>query len=502
MPSRTQRLRRKVEHALQAGDVERALLGIEREMLAAWRASRHRQLLNFGSAEADALCRRVGQSLLRPAVGEAAIPPAEILPAEGAPGEGGPEAGPDIYVASRLYATGGHTALIGDYMRSAGGRPAVLALTDMENLGSTIAPNILAHLKVAPSQFVVCPVASRRGKVGWLDALLARHRPARVFLFTHPQDSAAIAACQPRPGRRYIFVHHVDRRPSLGAFMAGAVHVDLTPFCFDCCRRQAGIADNLFLPIVAPDLGCRRFERPRPGFRGLTTASSGSADKFRLDHRPNYADAVAAVLGLTGGRHVHIGDLPRRYLAHLRAALARQGVAADRIRLVRAVPSLWRALEDFEVDLYIGSFPLRGARASVEAMGSGTPALWHVVGEASRFHDTHMKYPEAAVWHEIADLLGIIRGINADWLWRQSQAARRHYEDHHHPRILAACLSGSELHGRPAAAPSRGLEEPRLVGFDDLPAGRFEALRPLLDRLAGSVRAKPSSGGSARARPL
>jgi hypothetical protein len=450
-------------------------------MLAAWRASRRHRLLNFGSAELDALCRRIGQSALGPA--------------EAVPGQ----AGPDIYIASRLYETGGHTALIGDYMRAAGGRPALLALTDMDNLGA-IPAKILAYLKLAPSQIVICTEATRRGKLVWLAALLARHRPARVFLFTHPQDSATIAACQPTPGRRYVFVHHVDRRPSLGAFMTDAVHVDLTPFCFHCCRQQAGIADNLFLPIVAPDLGCRRFERPRLDFRGLTTASSGSADKFRLDYRPNYPEAVAALLGLTGGRHVHIGSLPSCYLKHLRATLARHRIPASRFRIIQAVPSLWRALEDLDVDLYIGSFPLRGARASVEAMGSGTPALWHVAGEPSRFHDTHMKYPDAATWHEIADLLEIVRGIDAGWLRRQSQAARRHYEQHHRPEVLAACLSGPGLLGCSATVPSVDPQEPRLIGFDDLPSWRFRVLRSL-SNLVGSVRTKLSAGASARAVP-
>jgi hypothetical protein len=480
MPLHTQRLRRRVEHALGAGHIERALADLEGEMLAAWRASRRHRLLNFGSAELDMLCRRVGQSVLGPA--------------EAVPGH----AGPDMYIAARLYETGGHTALIGDYMRAAGGRPALLALTNMDNLGAAIPAKILAYLKLAPSQIVICTEASRRGKLVWLATLLARRRPARVFLFTHPQDSAAIAACQPSPGRCYVFVHHVDRRPSLGAFMTDAVHVDLTPFCFHCCRQQAGIADNLFLPIVAPDLGCRRFLRPRPDFRGLTTASSGSADKFRLDYRPNYPEAVAALLSLTGGRHFHMGSLSCRYLKRLSATLARYGIAADRFRIIQAVPSLWRALEDIKVDLYIGSFPLRGARASVEVMGSGTPALWHVAGEASRFHDTHMKYPEAATWHEIADLLEIVRSIDADWLRQQSQAARRHYEQHHRPEVLAACLSGPELLGCSAIVPSAGPEEPRLVDFDDLPSRRFRVLRSLSD-LAGSVRTKLSLGASARA---
>jgi hypothetical protein len=486
--TRTQRLRRKVERALATRDAERALGEIEAEMLSAWRVSRHRQLLNFGSPDADELCGLIGRQLLPPAPAD---PSAE-------PGE----ARPDIYIASRLYAAGGHTPLIGDYMRGAGCPQARLLVTNMENVEPAVPPDVLRYLDLAPARVAVCPAASRLGKLLWLDAELARDRPARVFLFTHPHDSAAMAACQPRAGRQYVFVHHVDRRPSLGAFLASAIHVDLTPFCFHCCRERLGHVDNRLLPIVASDLGCRGFDRPRVDFRGLTTASSGSADKFRLDYRPGYAEVVAAVLALTGGRHVHIGPLPNRHRERLQAALAEAGVPDERLRQVPWVPSLWRALEEFAIDVYIGSFPLRGARASVEVMGSGTPALWHVAGEASRFHDTHMKYPEAAEWRGIADLLQILRGIDAGWLRRQSQAARRHYEARHHPRVLAACLSAPELQGCEVGAPAASCAEPHLIRFDDLPVQRFEALRALGVRLARSMPARLSAGAKALAGPL
>jgi hypothetical protein len=185
----------------------------------------------------------------------------------------------------------------------------------------------------------------------------------------------------------------------------------------------------------------------------------------------------------------------------LRAALERQGVASDRLLLVTSVSSLWRALEDFAVDLYIGSFPLRGARASVEVMGSGTPAVWHVAGEASRFHDTHMKSPEAAEWRKIGDLLDILRSIDADWLRRQSQAARRHYEARHHPRILADCLSAPGLRSATIVAAPGGSGGPRPVGFDELPARRFQAVLSLAERLARSVRGRLSADARARARP-
>jgi hypothetical protein len=131
------------------------------------------------------------------------------------------------------------------------------------------------------------------------------------------------------------------------------------------------------------------------------------------------------------------------------------------------VPSVWQAMSDLEIDLYIGSFPVPGARTSIEVMGSGTPAVWHVRSEASRFQDTHMKYSEAESWKTTAELLDLIHRIDASWLKRQSKAARRHYEQKHHPGILASILSSSMLEGVPAPRAELAVEEPGIARFDD-----------------------------------
>jgi hypothetical protein len=141
------------------------------------------------------------------------------------------------------------------------------------------------------------------------------------------------------------------------------------------------------------------------------------------------------------------------------------------------VSSVWRTLDEQRVDLYIGSFPDRGARASVEAMGSATPALWHLSGERSRFHDTHMKYPEAAVWADIEGLVAIIRMIDAPWLRRQSAAARRHYEYYHHPNILARQLAAPSIGTAAPPEHADGPDQPKPISFEELPISWRDRLR-------------------------
>jgi hypothetical protein len=384
----------------------------------------------------------------------------------------------DLFVASELYASGGHTALLGDYLRSVEGGRRLLAVTNLSNAAVKLPPGISRRLGIEQRETVICPLPDLAGKCRWLMRLLAEQRPQRVFLFTHPHDSAAIAACQPGWGARYHFIHHSDRSPSLGAVCSDFAHVDLTPFCFACCR-QAGI-DNLYLPLVVEDLGAREPSQFDHGSAGMRTAACGSAGKFELERSDLYGRAVAAILTTTGGQHLHIGDLSRTEVRRLRAMLRRNGADPGQLVHIPFVPSLWRALGEHRVDLYIGSLPQRGARASVEAMGSATPALWHLSAEAHALHDTHMKYPEAAFWRDTDDLARIVRRIDAPWLRGQSAAARHHYERFHHPRLLRQQLAGERIEGLAPHRPGQPAGEPRPMDFDALRISRGDALRTYL----------------------
>ena len=49
------------------------------------------------------------------------------------------------------------------------------------------------------------------------------------------------------------------------------------------------------------------------------------------------------------------------YLRRFHAALRDADIPADRIMLVPRVPSLWKAMLEFGVDLFVNSFPDRGS---------------------------------------------------------------------------------------------------------------------------------------------
>ncbi|HEY2891787.1 MAG TPA: hypothetical protein VGJ31_14210 [Dongiaceae bacterium] len=448
--SRTAALRRRVRNALKRGDHDKALRALRDAMAMALRAASRDSLLCHGSPEIDALCLDVGRPIA---------------------GNGSPTASPekpqalDLFVASELYATGGHTGLLGDYLRAcSAGR--LLAVTRLLNGPLVLPESVYRRLGIEPDKILMCGQDSLAKKCRWLIDLIRQHRPRRVFLFTHFHDSAAIAACVPLDGVRYHFIHHADHLPSLGAFRKDFLHIDLTPFCFACCR-QAHRGQNHFLPLSAEDQDARipaGFDERKAA---LLTAACGSATKFELERSTLYGESVATILKTTGGRHLHIGDLSPAQLRAIHGVLRRHGDLCERFEHVPFVPSLWRALAD-RVDLYIGSLPQRGARASVEAMGSGTPAIWHVASEDTRFHDTHMKYPEAEVWRTQDELAAILAKIDGAWLGRQSAAARTQYEAHHHPRLLVRQLAAAGIDTLAPAVPSTGAGRPLPVPFDAL----------------------------------
>jgi hypothetical protein len=471
--SLTDALVRHVEAALAREDFEGALRIIKDTMLGAFDVSHRRDVLNFGSPMIDDLCLRAGARMRETIT----IDPSSKTSARRSPF-------PDVYLASELYAQGGHTAVIGDFIRATPARPACLLVNDIENR-SEVTEHILARLGLPRSNVLVNPQRDLVGKFAWVMGTLDRLAPERVFLFNHPHDCVAVAACQPRQGTVFVFVHHADRNPSVGAFLPSTIHVDLTPFCFACCRAKAGIADNIFVPLVTPDRGCRDFSRPRADANGLVTASAGSPQKYLRDYQPSYIAVIAEVLRVTGGRHIHIGPMCEPDLNAFHSAVERAGVSSDNLVHVPHVDSVWDAMSTFDVDLYIGSFPIRGARTSVEVMGSGTPAIWHIAGTPTFFHDTHMKYPEAATWQTTDDLLALVQQIDGEWLGRQGRAARRHYDMHHRPGLIAQQLAPTRPSPRTPPAVSADWEEPRLVPFDALEAHDSSQLVSIMRR-AGS----------------
>ena len=344
-------------------------------------------------------------------------------------------AGCDVYLATQIYAQGGHTALIGDFVRALdgdeGGRSHVVATNIHGHNKPNVAENVRHRLGLPLDHITILDGPSPADRLGQLVRRLRDLQPRRLFLFHHPEDPLACMVAHPDFAPECIMVHHADGTPSFGLYLPGVKLIELNPIAA-AMSRLAGL-DPALLPLTSPDPG------PRPsGFlaRGnLVTASSGTQNKFTRPHAYGYAETVGRVLQATGGWHLHVGPLDTEMLARLHQSLERANVPADRLIHVPWVPSLARCLWDHGCDLYLSSFPVDGARTNIEVFASATPHLRHTTRADDRMIDGGLTW---RTWDDLAATLATLahRGV----LEERSRLMRRVYDQHHHPRVFAQSL--------------------------------------------------------------
>jgi hypothetical protein len=355
----------------------------------------------------------------------------------------------DVYLATQVAADGGHTALIGDFVRALADEPGTsphLILTNLvgEN-PPPLAESIRERTGIAASNIIVLRDGSLGERMEQLFACLLALQPKRLFLFQHPVDPLAAVVAQPEISPERYLVHFADAMPTFGLYLPGVRVVDLNPVA-SAMSRQIGL-DPASLPLTAPDPG------PRPaGFlqRGkLVTATSGRPEKFSAPYSLSYPDTVGVVLRSTGGWHVHIGRLEDAMLLRIREVLGRAGLPQDRFIHVPWAGSVAKALWEHQCDVYLSSFPVDGARTNAEVLASATPHLRHSASSGRK--DSSPTYPieGGSLWHSWEDLTSILHELSDSALLEaKSRLMRANYESLHHPRIFAERLADILAGGR------------------------------------------------------
>ena len=437
---------RTAEAAFARGDLEAALASIANQ-IANWLSVP--DLTNnalWGSVELDTLLTRIGAAIHGDT--PAALDWPGAYHSTGRPR--------DVYLFTRTEA-GGHSRVAGDFVRAAPDHESVVVLSGQVDLPL---PGYFPELVATPAERFVClPAVSWLERTRSVAALLKRLQPDRVFIFNHHDDVATIAAASVCAARKLFYVHCCDFQPAVGVFLPQAIHVDITPRAWTFCRSVLGRRSE-FVPLVAPDLGVRD-DPPNDDLAAPCLATCGSPLKYDLGYRLPYHRVVAQLLASTNSKLYHIGYLHAEQLTRITNALQEAGVAEGRWINVPSVASVWRTLGELRVDLYINSFPQRGARVAVEVMGSGTPAGWHLTDPLHRHADLHLAYPDARSWSTPDELVEIVRGLTPEWIQAQRTAARSQYEQVHHPRHLEAALA-RDLENSPCPP----LTEKRLFAYE------------------------------------
>jgi hypothetical protein len=191
----------------------------------------------------------------------------------------------------------------------------------------------------------------------------------------------------------------------------------------------------------------------------IVTATSGGFHKFdtsylieQIPYRHNYISLLPLIMKASGGEHHHIGPLPYHVLAEIEEQLKSHDIALERFIHTSWVENLASELIRRNVDLYVGSFPLGGGRATVEAMGAGIPLLLHEYYVSAFFTDVAEAYPRALKWRTPDELESVISGITPDLLADHSACARAFYEKEHQPIHLKKAVRET-LDGNPPPPP-------------------------------------------------
>lgn len=356
-----------------------------------------------------------------------------------------------VILCTGLYKYGGTSLVISDLVKAHPGYECTVIATNY--LDDMTAEDLeLSRIGSSGAVVSVCPQGDARKKLHWLIQQLLNIAPSRIFLLNHHQDSVMISAARPFVDRtKVIFYHHADYNMCLGVHLKGAIHVDPHNVGFYNCRTREGITDNVYLPLTVDD----RVNRRETNFirnGELTTCSSGHYLKFRNFYLYPYIDLIVDRLKVRNGNHIHIGALLEPDIAQMRKKLIDHGVDAARFVHIPWTASLWETLVENEVDLFIGSFPIGGARTTIEVMGAGIPLLMPQNYLSRFFSSRDIVYRDAFLWKYPSDFSNILADVTAESLAVHSARSRAHYVSNYssefagvEDRINAICTGAPTL---------------------------------------------------------
>ncbi len=332
--------------------------------------------------------------------------------------------GVPLIIATELYDLGGHSRVLEEISHEM--HQPVLVLTDLfRTYHRDPAQLDKLRQRFAHTQLVGLPDAPLWEKCRMLRELVLRLAPRCTLYVGHHQDPIPFVATLAQPGPRRLFLHHGDHNPSLGNTIPGLTHVDFTTSLHETCTAHLD-APPVRLPLFVADQGRKVFDPVRG--RAYSVATSGHPAKFARRGAQALQDIVATALGTIEGRFFHIGPLDEGWAGEIRAHLSAQGIAPERFVTVGLVPSVWQALKGLDAAVYIGSAPVSGGRAGIEAQGCGYPVLCFRGFEPGSLLADYSSYADPVLgWADLGELATRLAEVG-DRHVELSAGARRFYE--------------------------------------------------------------------------
>ena len=384
----------------------------------------------FASKLLDDLCLRIGrvnlESLVGVQRGHSQLTHSETRPRV-------------AYIVSRLQRSGGHLRLILDFIRS---QPEKAHFVYSTGVAGPSDRDFFAQALGggAEAVFFIAPRGDFGERLTWLQTALLSCAPQHVFLFNHHQDSVAVSALVPELGVAGSFCHHGDHHLCLGVHLEHLAHIDFHPMGFHYCRDELGV-QNQYLPLTFEDKGFLQGKATTSKKLGITSATVARSNKVEIPYYVNYVDLIPRVLNVTGGCHVHIGKLTPWAIKRMRAKIDALGIPQDRFVYIDWTASVWKSLQQLEVDVYIASFPYGAGLTLIEVMGAGIPVIMHRHMYSRVLSGLELAYPEAFNWSDPEKLLDYLGGLDRESLHMEGHKARHWYETFHRPEILKSFLT-------------------------------------------------------------
>ncbi|MCK2055480.1 hypothetical protein [Methylobacterium sp. 37f] len=336
-----------------------------------------------------------------------------------------------VIICTGLFKSGGTSPLIGDIVRAQGRRKSTVLATN--SLGSMSADDLaMSRLGEIDANIIVCDKGNLLDRLHWLVQQITRLEPSRIILLNHHQDSVVIAAARPFTEKtKVLFYHHADHNLCLGVHLKGAIHVDIHNVGFCNCREKEQVRNNFYIPMTVNDLGSDFVRQDFLSKNRLTTCSSASPHKFSNFYFYPYHELIIDRLEARNGSHVHIGVMSEGALQHMHSKMIERSIDPSRLVYIPWTANLWKALIENNVDLFIGSFPIGGARTAIEVMGAGVPMLMHE-NYLTRFHSSRdIAYAGHFLWQYPHEFIKVISEITVEDLREHGERSRDYYLKYH-----------------------------------------------------------------------
>jgi hypothetical protein len=298
-----------------------------------------------------------------------------------------PDDGTVMILATQLYPTGGHTALIANFVRANSDRRVIILVTQFDGAEtdlSTVQKKFPGLNADNVKTIVLDPNLTLQEAMGDVLWVIRENRPKEIHLLNHPYDVAAVTAVaainrgrkepDAQPGKRpatkccpdVYFYHHADIRPTLGLEQPGCVYLAHKHSMVDD-YAVIGSRGKHYIPLSPPSVTQEMPDLTELQEKALANAdfisvSIGNRIKFfpPFSYPVKYKEIVGQLLARKGSVHVHIGDLYPADLIAIKEELRRHTIDEGRFLHVAFYPSLAAFLEKYEADLFVCTFPIGG----------------------------------------------------------------------------------------------------------------------------------------------